>query len=151
MQRPCPLPLSSSLPPVPTPRLQLSVYATLRWYVEQEASGAESRMRSLPPRDLLFQLPNLQRLQRRLLDCMPRGAATHDPVVLVSEEVGKHTGGREGGCWLRGGATATFCWDGYTSKLFGRATETLAHEYKWLACHQHACIITAAFAACSTL
>ena len=64
--------------------MQLAVYATLRWYVEQEAPGVESRMRSLPARDLLFQLPYLQRLQRRLLDCVPRGAAMHDPVVLVS-------------------------------------------------------------------
>ena len=46
-------------------RVQLSLYATLRWYVEQEAPGTESRMRSLGARDLLFQLPHLQRLQVR--------------------------------------------------------------------------------------
>lgn len=40
-------------------------------------------MRGLGPRDLLLQLPHLQRLQRRLLDCTPHGAAMHDPVVLV--------------------------------------------------------------------
>lgn len=45
------------------PAAQLSLYATLRWYVEQEAPGHESRMRSLGARDLLFQLPHLQRLQ----------------------------------------------------------------------------------------
>lgn len=63
---------------------QLAVYAALKWYVEMEAPGAPSRMRSLPPRELLQQLPHLQRLERRLLDCVPRGAATHDPVVLFS-------------------------------------------------------------------
>ncbi|KAI3432215.1 hypothetical protein D9Q98_003777 [Chlorella vulgaris] len=63
---------------------QLKVFSALRWYVEQDAPGTESRLRSLPPRDLLFQLPHLQRLQRRLLDCVPRGAARHDPVVLFS-------------------------------------------------------------------
>lgn len=63
---------------------QLSVYAQLRWYVGQEAPGQESRMRGLGPRDLLLQLPHLQRLQRRLLDCTPHGAAMHDPVVLFS-------------------------------------------------------------------
>jgi hypothetical protein len=52
--------------------------------VEQEAPGSESRMRSLGARDLLYQLPHLQRLQRRQLDCVPRGAAMNDPVVLVS-------------------------------------------------------------------
>lgn len=45
---------------------QLSLYASLRWYVEQEAPGHESRMRSLGARDLLFQLPHLQRLQVQL-------------------------------------------------------------------------------------
>ena len=62
---------------------QLAVWSQLKWYVEQEAPGVESRLRTLSPRDLLYQLPHLQRLQRRLLDCVPRGAATHDPVVLV--------------------------------------------------------------------
>ena len=47
----------------PALRMQLSLYASLRWYVEQEAPGHESRMRSLGARDLLFQLPHLQRLQ----------------------------------------------------------------------------------------
>ncbi|PSC73445.1 clathrin assembly [Micractinium conductrix] len=63
---------------------QLTVYSAIRWGVEQEGPGVESRLRGLPARDLLFQLPHLQRLQRRQLDCMPRGAATHDPVVLFA-------------------------------------------------------------------
>ncbi len=72
-----------TVPPFCRWALQLAVYTQLKWYVGQEAPGQESRMRGLSPRDLLLQLPHLQRLQRRLLDCTPHGAATHDPVVLV--------------------------------------------------------------------
>ena len=63
--------------------LQLEVLATLGWHVEQEAPGTPSRLRALTPPDLLYQLPLLQRLQRRLMDCVPRGQAALDPVVLV--------------------------------------------------------------------
>lgn len=78
------------------------MYATLRWYVEQEAPGTESRLRGLGARDLLFQLPHLQRLQRRLLDCVPSGAAAHDPVVLVRRGlVGRWAGVRY---WVGGRA-----------------------------------------------
>ncbi len=63
---------------------QVQTFAAINCYVEQEGQGSESRMRSLPPKDLLFQLPHLQRIQRRLLDCVPRGPAARDAIVLVS-------------------------------------------------------------------
>jgi hypothetical protein len=78
-------PLSPPFSPRPLfpPR---QVWGTVNWSPEGEGSGAssESRFRALPPKDLLYQLPQLQRLQRRLMDCVPRGQASHDPVVLVS-------------------------------------------------------------------
>ena len=44
-------------------------------------------MRSLGPKDLLTQLPMLQHLLQRLVDCKPTGQATHDPVVQVTLEL----------------------------------------------------------------
>lgn len=41
-------------------------------------------MRSLSGEQLLKQLPVLQRLQQRLMDCKPSGAASHDPVVQAA-------------------------------------------------------------------
>lgn len=64
--------------------LQLEVYSTINWYVEVEQPGNQSRLRTMGARELLYQLPFLQRLQRRLLDCVPRGQAARDHVVLVS-------------------------------------------------------------------
>lgn len=75
------------LAPWPPPRWnlsQLETYGVISWYVEQEQPGAQSRLRSMGARDLLYQLPFLQRLQRRLLDCVPKGQTARDPVVLVS-------------------------------------------------------------------
>ena len=40
-------------------------------------------MRSLAAKELLEQLPLLQHLLQRLVDCKPSGQATHDPVVQV--------------------------------------------------------------------
>lgn len=41
-------------------------------------------MRNLPPADLLTQLPPLQRLLERLMDCLPRGAAARHYVVQAA-------------------------------------------------------------------
>ena len=51
---------------------------------EQEQSGEASRMRTLSGKDLLIQLPYLQRLLQRLVDCRPGGPCVHDQVVQVS-------------------------------------------------------------------
>lgn len=53
----------------------------------QRSPGGTGRFRTLPAAELLHQLPLLQRLQRHLVDCVPRGAATHDPVALASFSV----------------------------------------------------------------
>lgn len=50
---------------------------------EQEQGGEQSRMRMLGSAELLRQLPVLQRLLGRLVDCRPTGAAGQDPVVQV--------------------------------------------------------------------
>lgn len=50
---------------------------------EQEQSGEQSRMRTLGTAELLRQMPVLQRLLGRLMDCRPTGAAAQDPVVQV--------------------------------------------------------------------
>lgn len=63
---------------------QVETYAAINWFVEQEQPGSQSRLRTLVARDLLYQLPFLQRLQRRLLDCVPKGQAARDPVVLYA-------------------------------------------------------------------
>ncbi|DBA72856.1 TPA: hypothetical protein ACH3X2_009827 [Trebouxia sp. C0005] len=63
---------------------QLEVYHKIAFYQEQEHSGEQSRLRQLPAQELLFQMPFLQKLLRRLLDCKPTGAASHDAVVQQS-------------------------------------------------------------------
>lgn len=50
---------------------------------EQEHAGEQSRMRALTTELLLQQLPMLQRLMSRLVDCRPTGAACQDHVVQV--------------------------------------------------------------------
>lgn len=40
-------------------------------------------MRNLEGKQMLTQLPILQHLMQRLVDCKPTGQATHDPVVQV--------------------------------------------------------------------
>ena len=40
-------------------------------------------MRTLGGKEMLTQLPLLQHLLQRLVDCKPSGQATHDPVVQV--------------------------------------------------------------------
>jgi len=62
----------------------LETFSTIAWHADIEKSGTESKLRILSPKDLLQQMPYLQRLQRRLVDCLPRGQATHDQVVLLS-------------------------------------------------------------------
>ena len=51
---------------------------------EAEEPGAESRLRNLPPPELLTQLPVMQRLMQRLMDCLPKGAAARDWVVQMA-------------------------------------------------------------------
>ena len=63
---------------------QLDVFAAAAWHVDLEAGGAESTLRAAPAPELLAKLPALQRLQRRLVDCVPRGAAARDDVSLLS-------------------------------------------------------------------
>lgn len=63
---------------------QLEVYQRINFYQEQEHSGEQSRLRGLSATDLLFQMPFLQTLLQRLLDCRPSGAASHDAVVQQS-------------------------------------------------------------------
>ena len=46
-------------------------------------NGGTSKLRTLSSKDLLVQLPMLQHLLQRLVDCKPSGQATHDPVVQV--------------------------------------------------------------------
>ena len=64
---------------------QLEVFHSTKWRIEDEpSSGTESRLKDMPVRDLLHVMPALQRLQRRLCDCVPHGRAVMDGVVFVS-------------------------------------------------------------------
>ena len=45
-------------------------------------------MRQLPAAELLVQMPFLQKLLQRLLDCKPTGSASHDAVVQVPTKTG---------------------------------------------------------------
>ncbi|CAL5227469.1 g10446 [Coccomyxa viridis] len=63
---------------------QLEVYNAIQWYQEQEHAGEQSRMRALTTELLLQQLPMLQRLMNRLIDCRPTGAASQDHVVQAA-------------------------------------------------------------------
>eukprot|EP00890_Picochlorum_soloecismus_P001664 jgi/Picsp_1/2499/NSC_00730-R1_clathrin assembly factor-like protein len=62
----------------------LDVYFNTGWYSGMEKSGTESRMRTLDMNDLLDQLPRLQRIQRRLVDCLPKGAARQNDNTLLA-------------------------------------------------------------------
>ena len=62
----------------------LETFSAIAWQADVESAGTESKLRSLSPKDLLQQMPYLQRLQRRLVDCLPRGQAATDEVVLLS-------------------------------------------------------------------
>jgi hypothetical protein len=63
---------------------QLDVFTAAGWRVDEEEAGKQSKLRTIPPSELLLLLPGLQRLQRRLVDCVPHGQAATDDVVLVS-------------------------------------------------------------------
>lgn len=52
---------------------------------EQEQGGRDSRLRGLSGEALLSQMPLLQHLLSRLIDCRPTGGAVHDPVVHVRD------------------------------------------------------------------
>lgn len=62
----------------------LETFSAIAWQAHVETSGTQSKLRTLSPKDLLQHMPYLQRLQRRLVDCLPRGQAAHDEVVLLS-------------------------------------------------------------------
>lgn len=61
-----------------------AVLTTFSVVQEQEHSGEQSKLRQLPSQELLAQMPYLQKLLQRLLDCKPTGAASHDAVVQAS-------------------------------------------------------------------
>ncbi|KAK9841873.1 hypothetical protein WJX81_008520 [Elliptochloris bilobata] len=63
---------------------QLAVVAQCGWYQEQEQGGRDSRLRALSGDALLSQMPLLQQLLSRLVDCRPTGGAARDPVVHAS-------------------------------------------------------------------
>ncbi|CAK0754615.1 hypothetical protein CVIRNUC_002311 [Coccomyxa viridis] len=63
---------------------QLEVYNGIQWYQEQEHAGEQSRMRALSTEALLQQLPMLQRLMSRLVNCKPTGTACQDHVVQAA-------------------------------------------------------------------
>ncbi len=61
----------------------LDTYFHTSWYAGLEKNGKESLMRSLEMEELLQQLPRIQKIQRRLVDCVPRGAACQNDNTLV--------------------------------------------------------------------
>ena len=63
-----------------TPSPQLEASHSYDCNVQEQ----ESRLRSLGGKEMLTQLPILQHLMQRLVDCKPSGQATHDPVVQVA-------------------------------------------------------------------
>lgn len=65
---------------------RMNSWVTMQCVRRQEAEepGAESKLRNLAPKDLLEQLPVMQRLMQRLMDCMPKGAAARDWVVQMA-------------------------------------------------------------------
>ena len=63
---------------------QLEVYRTQKWrFNDNMSSGEDSILKDMPVKDLLLLMPELQRLQRRIVDCVPHGAASMDNVVMV--------------------------------------------------------------------
>ena len=61
-------------------------WQSVSWRVQEPdgSAPAESKMRNLPPTELLAQLPPLQKLLERLMDCLPRGVAARHFVVQAS-------------------------------------------------------------------
>ena len=53
-------------------------------------NGGTSKLRTLGSKELLMQLPMLQHLLQRLVDCKPTGRAAHDEVVQVRLAVLPH-------------------------------------------------------------
>lgn len=69
---------------MPKERLSKAICGRVGCHFQEMESGESSRMRTLAGEQLLKQLPTLQRLQQRLMDCKPSGAAAHDPVVQAA-------------------------------------------------------------------
>lgn len=65
---------------------QVHSWQSVPWRVQEPdgSAPAESKMRNLPPAELLAQLPPLQKLLERLMDCLPRGVAARHFVVQAS-------------------------------------------------------------------
>ena len=64
----------------------LDTYWHTGWYSDLEKSGNESSvcMRSMSIKELLETLPRVQRVQRRLIDCRPTGAACQNDNTLLA-------------------------------------------------------------------
>ena len=62
----------------------LDTYYHTAWYTDLEKSGNGSKMRSMSIEDLLETLPRVQRVQRRLIDCRPTGAACQNDNTLLA-------------------------------------------------------------------
>ena len=63
---------------------QLVVCRSIGWTLEKERDSSPSSLRTIPPKDLLEKLPSLQRLLRRVTDCLPKGQAVSDTIVISS-------------------------------------------------------------------
>lgn len=62
----------------------LDVFMSIKWHVDMEKSGQKSKLASDPPEELLEEMPAMQRMQRCLINCVPRGQAERDHIVLTS-------------------------------------------------------------------
>lgn len=109
---------------------QLEVFSAVAWHVDLEGAGKESRLRTLTPSDLLRQLPYLQRLQRSLVDCVPKGQAMRDDVVLVRirhRKLGKHV-------------DCSFCFTGHCIAMFSTSLSSdCSCRCLWLCASRSVC------------
>lgn len=62
----------------------LDAYFHTGWYADLETSDKESVLRGMSIADLLETLPRVQKVQRRLIDCRPTGAACQNDNTLLA-------------------------------------------------------------------
>lgn len=62
----------------------LDVFSSIKWHVDLETSGKKSKLSSDPAEELLEEMPAMQRMQRSLINCIPRAQAERDHIVLTS-------------------------------------------------------------------